>query len=116
MALYTESSACDKYKQAICDHRDSLESLLRPRPWVYLEKAGCLREDEIEDLKNNSSSSAGQIEQLVDFILKKHDINTYARLCKAVYIMKKNRAEKIFPFADSLGGLPVMAPKKGEAQ
>ena len=116
--LYTESGACDMYKQAICDHRDMLESSIPPRPWVSLKNSGCLRQDEIDDIENNSSGSAGQITELVDFILRKHDINTYARFCKAVYTMKKvkDRAEKIFPFANSLGGLSVTEPKKGEVQ
>ena len=114
MALYySESTACDTYRQAINDHRDQLESALYPRPWVHLEKSGCLREyqSDVEAVKNMPAKAA--IKELVDLVLSKDDVGTYTTFSKAVYSKNESSAKKIFPFADSVGGIPVTVPKKG---
>ena len=114
MALhYSESTACDTYRQAIHDHRDQLESALYPRPWVHLEKSGCLTEcqSELEAMTKMPAKTA--IKELVDLVLSKDDVGTYTTFSKAVYRKNEPSGKKIFPFADSVGGIPVTVPKKG---
>ena len=112
MALYTEVEACEKYKQAIRDHRDKLESLLYPQPWSFLKSNHCLTEQEIDAIKSSSGGLKLKVKQLVDFVLTKTDIATLSSFSKAVY-SKSTKGSEIFPFADSLGGIPVVDPKKG---
>ena len=109
MSLYTEVEACEKYKQAIRDHRDEVESLLYPRPWLLLEKNNCLTKQERKAIESSSGEGKSKVKQLVDYILTKTDIATLSNFSKAVYSKKsaKVSASEIFPFADSLGGIPV---------
>ena len=110
---YSEKTASSMYKQKILDHRDQLESVLYPRPWVYLKKSGCLTEndDDIEAMKKLPAKFA--IKSLIDLVLKKNDINTLTTFSKAVYAINRRKGEEVFPFADSLDGTPVTVPKKG---
>ena len=113
MALYySEREAVDTYKQAILDHRDQLESLLYPRPWVYLQKSGCFKEndEDIEALKKLSAKVA--VKKLVDLLLTKCDVYTFTTFSKAVHTMNDSKGRKIFPFADGMDGLPVTVPNK----
>ena len=113
MALYTESAACDGYKQAIRDHRERLEALLYPQPWPFLERNRCLTGQEIDAIKASGGGLKHKVKQLVDFILTKSDIATLSSFSKALYSKNSTKASEIFPFADSLGGIPVVDPKKG---
>lgn len=113
MALYTEAEACEKYKQAIRDHRDKLESLLYPQPWSFLKSNHCLTEQEIDAIKSSGGGLKLKVKQLVDFVLTKTDIATLSSFSKAVYSKSSTKGSEIFPFADSLGGIPVVDPKKG---
>ena len=115
--FYTERSACELYRRAICDHRSTLESVLSPQPWIFLQRSGCLREEDVEAINEVSTRPADRIKKLVDFILEKDDIGTYTKFCKAVHTKtkKSSKVKAIFPFADSVGGLPVTEPKKGTA-
>ena len=114
MSLHTESAACERYKQAIRDHRGQLEALLCPQPWFYLEQNRCLTHEEIERLKSTGEGMKFKIKALVDLILTKSDITTLSSFCKAVYSKNRGKGLQIFPFADTLGGIPVPPPKKGE--
>jgi hypothetical protein len=104
------------YRQAIHDHRDQLESALYPTPWVHLEKRCCLRDNhrEVEAMRKMPAKAA--IKELVDLVLSKGDIDTYTTFSKAVYSKNELQAKEIFPFADSIGGIPVPVLKKGPPQ
>ena len=111
--LYTESEACERYKQAILDSREQLEAFLYPLPWVYLENNRCLTQEELESIKISDGGAKLKIKKLLDLILTKTDIATLSGFSKAVYSKNTSKGQQIFPFADNLGGVPVVDPKRG---
>ena len=116
MALFTEVEACEKYKQAIRGHRGELETLLYPQPWGFLKKNHCLTEQEVDSIKSSSGGLKSKVKQLVDYILTKNDITNLSNFSKAVYSKNRAKGLEIFPFADSLGGIPMVDPEKGIQQ
>lgn len=108
---WSENEAADMYFQAIKSNREKLESVLYPLPWGYLQKSGCIVE-ELESLKKLPGKRA--VGKVVDLVLEKGNIDTFTAFSKAIYSMKARDGKDIFPFADSIGGIPVTVPKKGE--
>lgn len=111
-SYYSEKEAVTEYKRSIQENRNELETYFKKyRPWKYLKVKNCLTSEELDTLQRDRSTS---IPLLLDTILVKNDVHTFTSFSKAVYSMPHSLGGEIFPFASSVGGLPVTEPQTRE--